>query len=182
MLDKNQFCSYFRPYIGVGRVFLRYWTVYGGWRALLSSPYLHVALLAAVVAHPRWLSTSWPEDVLAVLPSVLGFSLGGYAMLLAFGDTKFLKFLASPGRNASSYLNNVSSSFVHFIVVQILSILLTLMLSGYLNNHQSWIISAASGLVYWTYLYALFTALAATFAVFRMTSLYAKYAPKSDNI
>lgn len=140
-----------------------------------------MALLITGIAYPRWIGDNWPSDVLAVLPSVLGFSLGGYAMLLAFGDTRFLKFLAGPGRNGTSYLNTVSASFVHFIVVQVGSLVGALSLSGYVSKSQGLLVTCLSGLTYWTFLYALLTALAATFAVFRMTSLYEKFAPVSGD-
>jgi hypothetical protein len=116
-----------QSYCGVRSVIRDYWSAYHGWPALLSSPYLHAAAVLTILLWSRWTSPEWPDDVIAIVPSVLGFSLGGYAMLLAFGDVKFLQLLAEPEEEgAVSYYVALNASFVHFIVVQMLAIVMAL--------------------------------------------------------
>jgi hypothetical protein len=69
-----------------------------------------------------------------VLPSLLGFTLAAYALLLGFGDEGFLKFLAvTDGTTSSqteekhiSVLTSVSAIFLHFVVVEVLALLLSI--------------------------------------------------------
>jgi hypothetical protein len=165
-----------QSYTGSREVFRDYWRAYHGWPALLASPYLHAAVVLTVLLWSRWTSAGWPDDVLTVVPSVLGFSLGGYAMLLAFGDVKFLQRLAEPEENgAVSYYLALNASFVHFIVVQMIAIVLALIGKAYMADPPSlWAIPAF--LCYLVFVYSIMAALAATFAIFRMASLYGKVA------
>ena len=77
----------FAQYKGAFKIFRKYWSLYGGTKAILTSPYFHVSLLLAVICSPY---PKWQESTLTIVPSILGFSLGGYAILLAFSNEKFL--------------------------------------------------------------------------------------------
>jgi hypothetical protein len=124
----------------------------------------------------RWTNPEWPDDVVAIVPSVLGFSLGGYAMLLAFGDVKFLQLLAEPEEEgAVSYYVALNASFVHFIVVQILALVMALIGKAYVTEPLC-VWTVPSAIAYFVFLYSIMAALAATFAVFRMASLYGRIA------
>lgn len=79
----------FRQFSGARRTFQSYWKIYGGWRSVLGSPYLVVSIALTTVLAPLWLRPNWWGTVLGVMPNVLGFSLGGFAIFLAFGDDDF---------------------------------------------------------------------------------------------
>src|SRR6185295_12041303 len=70
-------------YSATFRIFARYWQAYGGWRALFRSLYLHVAIIITCLLWGRWTMAGWWEMPLAVLPNIIGFSVGGYALLLS---------------------------------------------------------------------------------------------------
>lgn len=158
---------------GVGRVFRDYWHAYGGAKELACSAYLHAAVILTALLYPRWSEENWPSDVLSIIPSILGFSLGGYAMLLAFGDRSFLRLLAEPiqGRRASFFLE-LNASFVHFILLQTISIFLALIGLAYMQPKMQCALIVYSGLSYLVFIYALTAAVAATMAVFRVVTLY----------
>jgi hypothetical protein len=165
-----------RSYCGVAEVIQEYWRTYHGWPALLTSPYLHAAVVLTGVLWTRWTQPGWPDDVIAIVPSILGFSLGGYAMLLAFGDIKFIRVLTETEDDRTvSYFAALNASFVHFIVVQILAIVLALLGKAYLLE-VSVLAMSVSFFCYMVFLYSIMAALAATFAVFRMASLYGRVA------
>jgi hypothetical protein len=103
----------------------RWWDWRGGWRGLFRSGYFWTSVaLLAVTAH-YWLVEDWWEMPLSILPNVIGFSLGGYAILLAFGDERFRAVLLRPPTgtdqepNPPSRYMRVSAIFLHFILVQI---------------------------------------------------------------
>lgn len=108
-----------------------YFRRYGGLRALLLSPYTHFAIIGSTLSAGSWLKTDWPSEPLQVLPNLLGFALAAYALLLGFGDDEFRKFLAtsdSPNsdRDENSLLTDLSSTFLHFVIVQIVAIALAI--------------------------------------------------------
>ena len=79
---------------GVFKSFFLYWRGYGGIIALLSSLYVWLSLVITLIIainncdqQNLW---EWYENVINIIPSILGFALGGYAILVGFGDEKFL--------------------------------------------------------------------------------------------
>jgi len=173
----------------MNNIFLRYWGSYGGFKALFKSPYLYMALGITLLLYPQWSQEGWWDRVLSIMPNVLGFSLGGYAMWMAIGDESFRRLISGPDENekASPYME-VNSSFVHFILLQILSIVLALFARAYNFSlpEDSLILTKfrtpfqtlcliGSFFGYFIFIYALTSALAATFALLRISSWYDTY-------
>lgn len=107
--------------------FKLYWMAYGGWSALFCSLYLWLSIILASIAcyvnfdmPQKW---AWADTASSVVPSILGFSLAGYAMLVGFGDEKFLNALRCKDKEEkfSPYMK-VNASFLHFIFIQFLCI------------------------------------------------------------
>lgn len=108
--------------------FQLYWVAYGGWSALFCSLYLWLSIMFAIIAcyanydvPKKW---AWADAASSIVPSILGFSLGGYAMLVGFGDEKFLNALRCKDEDEkfSPYMK-VNASFLHFIFIQFLCII-----------------------------------------------------------
>lgn len=105
-----------------------YWVTYGGWSALFCSLYLWISIILASIAcyanydiPKKW---AWAEAATSIVPSILGFSLGGYAMLVGFGDEKFLNALrCKDDEDEFSPYMKVNASFLHFIFIQFLCII-----------------------------------------------------------
>jgi hypothetical protein len=163
-----------------------YWNLYGGFHAIRSSPYLLAALVVTLICARFWIVDQWWEAVLATLPNIVGFSLSGYAIFLAFGDEKFRRLLAGSDpanlvADKSPYLE-FSTSFMHFIVIQISAILMAVLCKAHplawaqLDHYFPMGISVAAGIVhafgFLLFAYALTSAIAATIAIFRMVRLY----------
>jgi hypothetical protein len=174
-------------YGGVRQIFSRYWTVYGGARALLRSPYFHLSAAVLVLTTNFWLRKEWWDQVFSVMPNLLGFTLGGFAVFLGFGDEKFRALLAEPDDEAPEeptlYLQ-LCSTFVHFVLVQSLALLCAVIAKG-LDFWFPWsedarravdVARAVGGAVgYWIFLYALCTVIAVTMHVFRIAALYEQH-------
>ncbi|OOF80248.1 hypothetical protein [Rodentibacter caecimuris] len=173
-------------YQGITEIFRYYWNIYGGVRALFTSPYLHIAILLLVLTHHQWLQRGWWEQSLTILPNLLGFSLGGFAIFLGLGDEQFRAILAekSSGETNSTY-TLVSATFVHFIFVQCLAIIWALLakslayqptwLSDEYMFYFSYITPVFWGVGYLFLLYALTSMMAVVMAIFRCTQWYEKY-------
>jgi hypothetical protein len=103
-------------------IFALYWADYGGINALVRSVYLWGSLVATIILFPLWTHEGWWEVVLLIIPAILGFSLASYAMVIAFGNERFVRILATPIKNetttAPSVYATTSATFVHFVLVQ----------------------------------------------------------------
>jgi F0F1-type ATP synthase assembly protein I len=171
-------------YADVKTILGRYWSAYGGWRAVIRSPYLHLSLILLAITTHFWLTSPWWEQPLVVVPSLLGFSLGGLAMLLSFGNTKFQTFISvrdSGEHSEPSALITTSASFVHFMLAQLLALLVAICFKS-LDFYVPWPASFRAVMVacnvlfsaigYLIFLYSILTMIAAVLAVFRMTSWF----------
>lgn len=107
----------------------RWWSWRGGWHDFWRSPYTWTAALLMLPTAHYWLTAPWWETSLSILPNVIGFSLGGYAILLAFGDEGFRRLLvpaedpSHPPDQPTRYMR-VSAIFLHFILVQLWALML----------------------------------------------------------
>jgi len=172
-------------------ILARYWRAYGGLTAIMKSIYFWSAIFLTALLYPAWMEADWWDDVLAIMPSLLGFSLGGFAMWVAIGDEKFKRLIAGEDKpeegekaEASPFMQ-ANATFAHFILLQLLSILLALIAKSYnfVPPSDHWLllvfgenlrvftlVSYASA--YFVFLYALMTAFAAVLALFRVSSWY----------
>lgn len=164
----------------------RYWKAYGGFRALLRSPYLWFSFTLTLILYPTWSATEWWTDVISIIPSLLGFSLGGYAMWLAIGDDDFRKLISGEEADGtSSPYMEVNATFVHFIFLQLISLILALIAKAFafelpkdhflivhLGDYFWAMCKAGYFISYFVFIYAVMTILAATLALFRVSSWY----------
>jgi len=171
---------------GLKPIYSRYWDAYGGFKALFRSFYLHAAIVITAIASNFWLTEKWWEQ-----SNLLGFSLGGFAMFLGFGDEKFRALLAESDESdadgdeikPSVYLL-LCSSFVHFILLQVIALFFAIIAKS-LDFYYPWPIlwqglisnlTLAFGcLGYLLFIYSMTSVLAATMAVFRTCSWYEKH-------
>jgi len=100
----------------------QYWAIYGGFRALFLSPYLHVAIVLTVITWGfRSNGRTASEIAVGVLPNLLGFTVGALAIVLAFSSAKVFERLAERG-DPQSFFMKLTSSLIHFILVQVLAL------------------------------------------------------------
>jgi hypothetical protein len=181
-------------YKGVFDIFSRYWKAYGGIGSLLRSFYLHMAIILLILTTYTWFSpicnagacTAWWDQSLSILPNLLGFTLGGFAIFVGFGDEKFRALLAQPEQNDSipTIYVELCATFVHFIVVQILALTIAVVAKSWwfytpfidpIRVYLPALNAVAGAFGYGFFLYALMSVLAATMHVFRIASMYSKH-------
>ncbi len=186
-------------YKGVAAIFKTYWGSYGGLRALACSPYLHAAAILLALTFQTWSGAVacgqppcgfWWDQSISVLPNLLGFTLGGFAIFIGFGDEKFRALLADEGEDSkvNAYVG-LCSTFVHFILVQAMALIAAIVAKSWWF-YTPWIdpvrpllplLNALGGAVgYGLFLYALTSVLAATMHILRIASMYARFQTYSD--
>lgn len=182
-------------YSGVREIFTTYWRIYGGFSDLFLSPYFHVSLIFSLLLFPLWTNPGWWDDVISVTPSIIGFSLGGYAIWLAMGDETFRSLMCGEedSEDSSPYMD-INAAFVHFILIQFLSLFIALLGKAYYSfgyvpteyyyigtihipiadiyNKTKFVFSFIG---YFVFIYALMSAIAATFAILRYSTWYDQY-------
>ncbi len=161
--------------MGRKRILSEYWSAYGGLHAIVTSAYFWTSVGLCVFSFRAWHAEPWWDLVIQILPNLLGFSLGGYAILLSFGDEKFRAAASEKdGSDVPSPYLQISASFLHFILIQIIALLMAVaargwhpkFLSGSVVSHAHNIESAVG---YWTFLYALCLAGSSAIQVFRLS-------------
>lgn len=110
------------PQLTNTKVILMAWRITGGWRAVWRSADFILALTVWLFCLPFWLVGQWWEQVISVLPNLLGFTLGGFAIFLGFGSESFKTMLSDPDENKSPYIS-VSAAFLMFIFFQLIALL-----------------------------------------------------------
>lgn len=150
-----------------------YWELYGGWKSIISSTYFLVALAFTLVCFPVWLNGNenwaWFNLSNSVLPNILGFTLGGYAILLAFGSSKFMELIAgdNPKEEGASPFMKINATFLHFIIVQVIALLISVF--SLIWDFRTGIVAFIGFLIF---SYAIATSTAAAFAILRLARWY----------
>ncbi|WP_058968061.1 hypothetical protein [Type-D symbiont of Plautia stali] len=168
----------------------RYWKIYGGTYAVIRSRYFWCAIFMTVVLYPSWAHQGWWNDILSLMPNLLGFSLGGFAMWIAIGDEGFKKVITGDEETENGVVEyspymSVNATFVHFILLQLMTIITALVTKAYsgilvknafmyyyLGISYKYILLGFSFIAYFLFVYSVFSALAAVLAIFRVSSWY----------
>lgn len=183
-------------YASVRKVLKIYWREYGGIKGVIFSPFFGISLFVALSCFPLWINGGWTEVGISVLPAMLGFSLAAYTLSMGIGGDGFQVYFASPRKGGkASLLAGVSVSFLHFILVQIIAIVILLIKISHwgafilsilnvrnLRENIAWIYGLRGCSVILNFLgvltliYACFVAVAAMFRVFRISKSLEIYA------
>ncbi|MGO3442462.1 MAG: hypothetical protein ACTINA_02955, partial [Pseudoalteromonas distincta] len=149
----------------------------------------------------------WWDDVLSIMPNLLGFSLGGFALWMSIGSEKFRDFLAEQDKpcgecnecrkafgecsnDEPSAFTMINAIFLHFMILQVLAILLAMISKAYvgyfdlvfMNNTAKMILASSYCVSYFIFIYALISSLALSIGLFRVTTLYEHFVnEKIDN-
>lgn len=124
--------------------FQGYWRVFGGVTSLLRSTYFWGSLLMTGVLPKLWTTVgpdgkpTWAALTLNIAPSLLGFALGGMAIMLAFSSGRFLEAIRQKGKD-KSYLRKMMASFFHFCLVLSAAILVAFVSNFYVNPALSFV-------------------------------------------
>ena len=107
-----------------------YWSVFGGFWGLLRSTYFWLALVVTIISSSLWTKYEngdpiWVEIAIDIAPSLLGFALGGMAIMLSFSSGRFLSAVRQSGK-PDSFFMKMMASFVNFSAVLTASLVIAL--------------------------------------------------------
>ena len=154
-------------------------------RAVVFSPYSQVALLITVACSGLWWSGPGSSAiVLQVLPNLLGFSIGAFAILVAAVQGRLGGLLLEKRGDGAPLVDAVASTFVHFIVVQGIALIMAVLGSSGIGAMMTSLLSSVSAgsfltwsvyivakafrlLAFYAFAYSLMLVIAAAFGLFR---------------
>ncbi len=181
-------------YSATFRIFQRYWSAYGGWRALVRSFYFHFAAVMSAIMWGHWSREGWWETPLSVLPNIIGFSVGGYALLLSFGNEKFQNLMAKAEVRKTNAFVDLCAAFTHFVLMQFLALVFAVVAKStyifpphFLGEWPEWLWKTIGlfRIGFWwlgdfIFVYAMLCGVAATMRIFRLSQMFAKAAQGED--
>ena len=168
-----------RRYTNILALYRKYWDAYGGWKEIAVSPYFHASALLALLSGWKLATTEdpWFGYVLDVTPSMLGFTLSGYAFLIGVGSERFREAMRGPEPDGSpSPFISLNASFVHFIAMQFLALVYAVLGKVFCLTD---IFTSCLGLL--IFYYSLFLSLATVFAIFWAAWEYDRSPKEEDN-
>ena len=166
------------------------WRNTRGVRGICYGPEFWLAAVAWLLASPYWLMHPWWDQVINVLPTILGFTVSGFAIFLGFGSDEFKRFLVRGDKLDDNAYISVGAAFIVFVTVQLIAMLFALVVKGYqfqtpefLMPYRAWIEIGnyvAGGFGYFLFLYSLVLALRASLRIFRLSRWYSRYLVATD--
>lgn len=94
------------------------------------------------------------------MPSLMGFSVAGMTVLLAFSDSKSLRAITQHGREDSYFTETVANLF-HFLFVQMIALVLAILARAHPTLPTPFPAYAFFFFGVWTLIYAIFVSIAA---------------------
>jgi len=123
----------------LGKTVKAYLAHYGGLSEVFSSSLFWISVLLTAALAPIWLLPDWWDLPIGILPNLLGFTLGGYAIFLSFGDKSFFKVLAGHDSKGKALFLSINATFVHFVTLQFLALFLSMFAKAYYFETPLWI-------------------------------------------
>lgn len=121
--------SQIKPFVSRLR---RYFRAYGGWGAIFRSPLFLLSVALTGLGYSNWIDgDKWSALSQSLIPNLLGFSLGTYAILFSL-MTGRLKRALKAVKNAKeiTFLEEINATFFHFIFVQVFALLWAFLYQG----------------------------------------------------
>lgn len=160
------------------------WRITGGFSGLVRGVDFALALAIWVACIPIWSEPKWWDQAISVLPNLLGFTLGGFAIFLGFGNDDFRDVIAEQDEMRSPYLS-VSAAFLVFVLAQILALFYAIAAMALYQPPPQWLAPlggmlafmtpVAWGIGYLAFIVSIMYALRAATRIFRISRWYNEF-------
>ncbi|MBN5078242.1 hypothetical protein JY424_01035 [Stenotrophomonas maltophilia] len=106
----------------------RYFVEYGGWNSVFASKYFYAAAAVSGLGFWYFQQPKWWDLVTSVVPGLVGFAIAGVAIFVSLGSDALRSIIAGkePGSNDTSPFIAFMAMFTHFIMVQLIALVLAL--------------------------------------------------------
>jgi len=176
---------------GNGGLLREVWSITRGWTGLLHGPEFRICLCAWILTTAYWVREPWWDQVISTVPTLLGFTLTGFAIFLGFGSDNFKRFLAMGRSETDNQYLSVGAAFVLFVVVQLVALLFAMVVKGFqfptpeflkpYNNYLAIGSGVVAGIGYFIFLYGLILSLRAALRIYRLSRWYSMYLRRTQD-
>lgn len=166
---------------GNASMLVRAWQITGGWKKNIRSVDFWLAVMVWLLCARYWIIGPWWDQVIGVMPNLLGFTLGGFAIFLGFGSDAFRGVISDDDEFKSPYIS-VSAAFLIFVSMQLAALLYALAARAVhfdipqcLKSWEVWILRAElvfSGIGYFLFIYSITLAFRSAMRIFRLSRWY----------
>ncbi|MBW3199150.1 hypothetical protein [Marinobacter nauticus] len=111
-----------------------YWSAYGGPEAILRSKFFAIAILLTAISYPLWLLNDYSDFPTSILPDILGFSIGAFAVWLGFGSEDFKEVITRIETKHGNGYDVSNASFLHLIIVQTTTLIYSIAFKAIIEN------------------------------------------------
>ncbi|VEH23550.1 Uncharacterised protein [Bordetella hinzii] len=170
---------------GNARLLREVWTITRGCRGLVHGPEFRICIVAWVLTGAYWIREPWWDQVIATVPTLLGFTLTGFAIFLGFGSDNFKRFLAMGSSETENQYLSVGAAFVLFVIVQLAALIFAMVVKGFqfptpdfLVPYERYLMigsAIVAGTGYFAFLYGLILSLRAALRIYRLSRWYSMY-------
>lgn len=136
-----------------------YWSAYGGWRALVKSPIFWISMTLSAICYQIWIRENWWDSVTSLLPNILGFSIGAFAIFLGLGNDRFKDAMHKNRTNKIPLYLKISAIFVHQILIQTSAVVIAIVANAlYHISAPDWFDGPNQWIrpIFWAFCYFLF--------------------------
>jgi hypothetical protein len=157
------------------------WRIVGGWPVILRSGHFWAAFLVWLICYPAWTEPEWWKDSISVLPSLLGFTLGGFAIFLGFGSDSFKEMISAENEEKAQYLS-VSAAFLMFVGIQTVGLIWAIACAATWYPTPQWLLPVQPllhtgrffmwGIGYFLFIYGIALSFHAALRIFRLSRWY----------
>lgn len=104
----------------------RFFNAYGGFSSILKSGFFYISLFLSIftlitTSNIKYIDFDFVKNT---IPSILGFSIGSFAIVIGFGSEKFRKIISGKrDYEIDSPFIRISASFLYFILIQVLCLI-----------------------------------------------------------
>ena len=157
------------------------WKITGGSKAMISGGDFWITFVLWALCFPAWIDQKWWDQPISVLPNLLGFTLGGFAIFLGFGSDSFKNQITEADQYKSPYLS-VSAAFLIFVLAQCGSLLYAIVCAALWRPTPNWlgfmepVFSYGNpifwGIGYFGFLYSIVLSMRAAIRIFRLSRWY----------
>jgi hypothetical protein len=165
----------------------RYSRSYGGICNAISSPFFGIAFIVSALNYATWADPSWTGKVESLIPSLLGFSLGTYAILFSIIGSRLKGALRqTKTQHGVDNLEALNATFFHFIFVQVFTLIWAFLYQGnwwadlidtfksrweWLSQVHYWTSKTGAFFGYLLLVYSITLMVAAAIAVYRLAMI-----------
>mgnify|MGYP001080904868 CR=1 FL=1 len=99
---------------------------YGGIKAVLKSGYFWVAVFLSIISYKSIFDFGWTDLALGIMPSLTGFTIAAFAIILAILDPNMLKALLVSDEDGRSPITSIAAAIGHAVFIQVMAMVLAI--------------------------------------------------------